>query len=218
MQRFDPFSSEDGGVTERPLSSAVGESGLVTPEELSEWLQSHHRAIAERWIGEVRSRVGDVNDPVIPLLEDFLHLLSSFLGPGLGVYRDQVEALFQSAAELYGNLGGHRGQAAGESVEEFQLLREVILRFLHLDPPGGSIESVGLRELLQLNRLVDLGVTYVSIGHTDTLFFNLFQGAGVTGGPTPELLREVRDQVTSIRGDLEALVEHAEREASGRTG
>jgi len=202
MHRFIPFTAEEGGVAERPRPSPIQESAPLTPAELSDWLDAHR----------------DVDETVLPLLEDFLHLLAAFLAPGMGAFRDQAEVLFQEAAELYGNLGGHRGQAAGEAVEEFQLLREVLLRFLYLDSPAGGIESVGLREFLQLNRLVDVGVTYASIGHTDTLFFNLFQGTGVTGAPTPEFLDTVRDQVGAIREELDRLLDHQAREEAARAG
>ncbi len=211
-----PFSSEHGGVTERPVRLGRRDPGYLSPEQLARWLESNRTAIAERWMSEVRSRAGEIDPEVAELLQDFLHLLTGFLSPGMGAFRDQAEVLLQEAAELYGNLGGHRGQAAGEAVEEFQLLREVLLRFLHLDPPGDGLESVGLRELLQLHRLVDLGVTYASIGHTDTLFFNLFQGAGVGGAPTPEFLEGVRDQVDSLGEELHRLLEHQAREEAGR--
>jgi len=218
MHRFNPFPPDEGGVAERPRPSSIQESAHLTPAELSDWLDAHRQGIAERWIVEVRSRAGDVDEAVLPLLEEFLHLLASFLAPGMGAFRDQAEVLLQEAAELYGNLGGHRGQAAGEAVEEFQLLREVLLRFLYLDSPAGGIESVGLREFLQLNRLVDVGVTYASIGHTDTLFFNLFQGTGVTGAPTPEFLGTVRDQVGAIRDELDRLLDHQAKEEAARAG
>ena len=119
--------------------------------------------------------------------------------------REQVEAILQQTAELYGNLGAHRGLAAGEAVEEVQLLRRVLLRFLYTLLPGGGSTGVSLRDLLQLNRLVDLGVTYASVGHTDTLFFNLFHGTGVSGTLTPELLAEVREQVAGAWDELSLL-------------
>lgn len=218
MHRFNPFTHDEGGVAERPRRSSIQESAPLTPAELSDWLDAHRQAIAERWIVEVRSRAGDVDAAVLPLLEEFLHLLTSFLAPGMGAFRDQAEVLLREAAELYGNLGGHRGQAAGEAVEEFQLLREVLLRFLYLDSPAGGIESLGLREFLQLNRLVDVGVTYTSIGHTDTLFFNLFQGTGVTEAPTPEFFETVGDQVAAIRDELDRLLDHEAKEEAARAG
>jgi hypothetical protein len=172
-------------------------------------LDERRDAIAERWLLEIRSRSEGMDGELVALLGEFVHLLASFLAPGLGAYREQVGSLFQQAAELFGNLGAHRGQAAGEAVEEFQILREVLIRFLYQLPlEGVGLDGIGLREFLQLNRLIDLGVTYTSVGHTDALFFNLFQGTGVSESPTPELLGEVREQVVALREELDRLLLH----------
>ena len=211
MTRTDPFLRERGGVAKGPVPSPAQEARQVTPEQLSRWLLEHQEAMAERWFLEVRSRADGMDDEVSGLVQEFLQLLTKFLAPGMGAFRDQIEPVFQQAAELYGNLGAHRGQAAGESVEEFQLLREVVLRFLHNEGPGEGAEDLGLRELLQLHRLIDQGVTYASIGHTDSLFFNLFHGTGVSDTPTPALLAEVREQVMGLDEELERLLTHEMR-------
>jgi hypothetical protein len=212
MARSNPLPAKEGGVKERSRSLPHPESAPAGPADLGRWLDDRRETIAERWILEIRSRAEALDAEVLGLLEEFAGLVTSMLAPGLGAYREQVERLFQEAATLYGNLGAHRGQAAGEAVEEFQILREVVLRYLYLDPPGGRLEGVGLRELLQLNRLVDVGVAYASVGHTDTLFFNLFHATGVGGQPSPPILAEVRTQVEAIRDELDRLLEHAQRE------
>jgi hypothetical protein len=172
--------------------------------------------MADRWLLEVRSRSEGIDGELLILIGDFLHLLTSLLAPGLGAFREQVEAILQQSSELYGNLGAHRGLAAGEAVEEMQLLRRVLLRFLYTLMPGGGSTGASLRDLLQLNRLVDIGVTYASVGHTDTLFFDLFHGTGVSGGPTPELLAEVREQVVGAWDELSLLTIREDQEAPGR--
>ncbi len=214
MTRTDPFLRARGAVDERSVTTPTEEVRQVSPEELSRWLHEHQEAMAERWYLEVRSRGDEMDRELSGLVREFLWLLTKFLAPGMGAYRDQIEPIFQQAAELYGNLGAHRGQAAGEAVEEFQLLREVVLRFLHTDAPGEGEGSIGLRELLQLNRLIDLGVTYSSIGHTDSLFFNLFHGTGVSETPTPALLEEVREQVAGLDEELNRLLTHEMRRDS----
>lgn len=198
-----------GEVAERAGSSPSTERPppAVTPQELGTWLERHREEIAERWLTEIRSRSGGVPEEVRELLGDFVELLAHFLPSALGAFRQQVQPLFQEAAELYGNLGAHRGLAAGEAVEEFQLLREVILRFIYADPPGGSELGIGLREMLKLNRFLDLGVTYASVGHTDTLFFQLINGPGVGDAPTPEVLDELTEQVRGLSEDLNRLLE-----------
>lgn len=170
--------------------------------DLTHWLLTHREAVAERWREEIRFRAEGMDEEVSGLVGEFLHLLTALLAPGLGAFRAQAEAILQQAAELYGNLGAHRGLAAGEAVEEVQILREILMRLLFEEIQGGTSAGDGLRDLLQLNRLIDRGVTYVSIGHTDTLFFSLVHGTGVSGPPTRELLAVVRDQVAAIRDEL----------------
>ncbi len=173
------------------------------------WLELHREGMADRWLLELRSRVEELDEDEETLLRDFLNLLVGFLPETLGTFKDQVSPLYHQAAELYGHLAAIRGLAAGEAVEEVQLLREVILRFLYRHPPGAG-QGLGLRELLQLSRLVDQAVTHTSVGHTDTLFFNLFHGTGVPESAGPEILAEVREQLHGLGeelGRLQALEE-----------
>jgi len=145
-------------------------------------------------------------DPSIEeLLEDFLRLLAGFLPCLHSNHREQAGLIFDEAAELYGHLGAIRGLAAGEAIEETQLLREVLLRFLYLHPPVEGKHPLGLRELLQISRAVDRLVTHAGIGHTDTLFFKFFQSHGVPDAPGPQVVAEVREQLDHIRHDLEGL-------------
>jgi hypothetical protein len=185
---------------------------LLTPLELADWLDRHREAMADRWLAELKSRSEEMDGDLFQLLGDFFHLMTACLGPGMGSDREQVTLLFRQAAELYGNLGAHRGHAAGEAVEEFQILRSIVLRFLYTHPPLDGAAGIGLRDLLQLNRLLDMGVTYASIGHMEILFFNLFQGAGVADRPTPSVLAEVREQVTALREELGRILLHSGKE------
>lgn len=189
----------DTGSIQRPP-----EHRALSPEELVGWLESHQEGMAERWLLEIRSRVGELEEGEGDLLRDFTLLMTAFLPEAMGVYRNQVIPLYHQSAELYGHLAAIRGLAAGEAVEEVQLLREVLFRYLYRHPPAGG-QGLGLRELLQLSRLVDHAVTHTSVGHTDTLFFNLFQGNGVPEGATPEIMDEVRDQLQALREELTSL-------------
>lgn len=212
MISTDLHPREGEGETPRYPSflPSSGEFRSLTTDELVLWLEEHREAVADRWLAEVRSRSEGMEGDELVLVGDFLRLLCSFLAPGLGVHRDAIERLFQEAATLYGNLGAYRRKAAGESVEEFQLLREVLLRNLYAHPPGESPSPFpGLRDLLQVNRLIDLGVTYASVGHADILFFNLIQEAGVDDSPASDLFEKVRDQIGGIRKELDALAMQA---------
>jgi hypothetical protein len=102
-----------------------------------------------------------------------------------------------------------RGLAAGEAVEEVQYLREGILRLLYQAPPIVPAGAMGLREVLRLNRAVDQLVTHASVGHTDALFFALFQSSGVPERLSDEVRYEIRAQLDGIRAGLEEILEVA---------
>ncbi len=212
----DPVPAEKGTLPEQSQRRRGSSSRrALTPAELSAWIHDQEGAIAKRWMGELRSR-GERRDPQMDeLLEAFLDLLVSFLAPGIGPWRTQVEPLFQQAAELFGNLGALRGQAAGEAVEEMQLLREAILRFLFRNPPVRSEGGIGFREMLRLNRLVDLAVTHASVGHTDALFFNLLHGTGVSDRPRGEALDEIHAELQHLAEERDRLFASAEAQGLG---
>jgi hypothetical protein len=99
----------------------------------------------------------------------------------------------------------NRGLAAGEAVEEAQILREGVLRVLYQDPPTTHAGAMGLREVLRLNRAIDQLVTYTSVGHTDALFFALFQGSGVPERLSDDVRYELRTQLGAIRRAFDEL-------------
>ncbi|UCC24057.1 MAG: hypothetical protein JSU98_09990 [Gemmatimonadales bacterium] len=127
----------------------------------------------------------------------------------MGPLREQYETLWSEAAELFGSLACKRGLAAGEAVEEVQYLREGILRLLYQAPPIVPAGAMGLREVLRLNRAVDQLVTHASVGHTDALFFALFQSSGVPERLSDEVRYEIRAQLDGIRAGLEEILEVA---------
>lgn len=201
MSQTSSFPSDRERLVEPAADRSERRARPLSPEQLRSWLEAHVDEISDRWLLEVRSRVEKPDEPEAGPLREFLRLLTEFLPHGLGVYRDQVVPVYHQAAELYGNLAAIRGLAAGEAVEEVQLLREVLLRFLYRDPPGGGA-GLGLRELLQLSRTIDQMVTHASVGHTDSLFFNLFHGNGVPEAGAEKVLAEVRDQLATLREEL----------------
>lgn len=175
----------------------------IEPVELADWVESRLERIVNRWVQEMLRRDALNNGELADVMREFLELLVSFL-PGLvGAQRDQVDSTWAQAAELFGALAARRGLAAGEVVEEFQLLREAVIRLLYQDPPLGGRVPLSLREVLRLNRAIDRGVTHASVGHTDALFFSLFEGSGIPDvPPTDELVMEVRAQLEVIRKEL----------------
>lgn len=191
----------------RPAHSRPPEGvGSPSSVDLRAWLDAHRNQVADRWREELGSRAEVMDPKTSELVGELLHLLAWLLVPGFGIFRVQAESVLQQAAELYGNLGAHRGLAAGDAVEELQILREILLRLLHGEAGRGAV-ALELRDLLQLNRLIDRAVTYASIGHTDTLFFVMVHGTGASGPPTPELLSAVKEQVRAIQGELTEILQ-----------
>ncbi len=203
-QVLDPTSSR------RPRSPAAPEdatSSRIDPIELARWLDEHRGRLHGRWLGGVERRAGGLSAEVRSLLGDFLEVLVDFLPAFLGPYREQVRPLWGQAAELYGSLAAMRGLAAGEVIEEFQLLREEMLRLFYDEPPVRDLDRLALRDVLRVNRVVDDGVTHASVGHTDALFFALFQGSGVPETLSGEQAVEVREQLGTIRSEFRDLME-----------
>lgn len=134
------------------------------------------------------------------MLRLFVRMLPETMGP----FHDQVDPLWLRMAELYGSVAARRGLAAGEVIEEFQLLRESLLRLLfdNSKVTKKGLDATVLRDVLRLNRIVDRGVTHASVGHTDVLFFTLFRGSGVPDTFDDRLVAEVHAQLNGIRDEL----------------
>jgi hypothetical protein len=171
--------------------------------ELRRWLEERGERIAERWHAEIRAREDRRGDPGGGFLGGVLDDLVSFIPHCLSDHRDAAEEIWQQATHLYGSLALQRGLAAGEVVEELQLLREVVFRFL-LEARGGRVLEESLpRDLLILNRVIDQGVVRASVAYVDDLFFAHLQGTGVPEAVTSELREEIQDQLDTFRKELE---------------
>ncbi len=171
---------------------------------LSRWLEAQEVGIAARWYQELRSASAQVGEEGDALLKRVADQMVSLIPGCFGEGRETGLEVWQSAAHLYGSLAFRRGLAAGEVVEELQLLRNVILRtFLLGAPPGGGGD--GLRngipplDLLTLNRVLDLAVSRASIAYVDDLFFAHLQGSGVSEGITSEWVEEMDRQLEGFR-------------------
>jgi len=186
----------------------------LTPVALVEWLQDRKDSLAGRWADGIRDRGTRGDARADGLLERFTTQLAGFLPWLLGPYREMVDPLWVRACELFGSVGARRGLAAGEVIEEFQLLRELVIRDLYRDPPLGGRLPLSLREILRLNRGIDRGVTHASVGHTDALFFQFLEGGSASGAPEgPErgesLVREALQQLDAIEEEMTTIVGHA---------
>lgn len=184
-----------------PISEVLNQKKLE-PGELARWLEQRADRIRDRWLSDVKSRDSGWNPDVEALTVEFFDLFLDMLPHGLGPFKEHVEPLWLQAAELFGSMASRRGLAAGEVIEEFQILRDAVIRFLYAEPPVAGPLRISLRDLLRVNRFVDRGVMQASVGHTDALFFALFQGTGVSEGLTEETISEVKDQLELIREEL----------------
>ncbi len=174
--------------------------------DLSRWLRRAAGQVARRWTSEVSARNPGMGEDVQEVLREFHTHLVACLPPCLGPMREEAEPRWREAAELYGALAGWRGLAAGEVVEEFQILREALLRAFLSDPERPEWSPLLSREVLRLNRVVDMGVTQASVGYADVLFFALLQGSGAPEALAPGLLPEVWSQLETLRRELGGLL------------
>ena len=170
---------------------------------IAEWLELQQGYLAKYWLDEIKHRV-TLSEEVEHLLCRFFELLTAMIPSAVGQHRVAVCGLWKRAAELFGTLGARRGLAAGEVVEEFQIVREALMRLLFQASAARQGATLSLSEAVRLNRFLDSGVTHASIGYTDGLFFSLFQGSGVPKVPPAELMSEVEEQLLAIAQELRA--------------
>ena len=183
-----------------PVRSTHPSPGTTHPspdKPLGEWLEAQRGFLAIYWFDEILHRVS-MEPEMERILERFLNLLTRMIPGALDHRRSVVDPVWKRAAELYGTLGAQRGLAAGDIVEEFQIVREAVVRILFQAPPTRYGTPLSLSDALRLNRFLDSGVTHASIGHTDGLFFALFQGSGVSTVPATKLVAEVEEQLGSL--------------------
>lgn len=195
MRRFTSTS------TEAPPAATPS----VDPAELSRWLEDGAGPLAERWLASVRGRDVSLGNGVEELLQGFFGVLLRLLPLTVGPMRETAETLWVQVAELFGSLAAQRGLAAGEVIEEFQILREALIRLLWASPPVAEPSALALREVLRLNRVIDQGVTHASVGHTDALFFALFQGSGVPDSLNDDARYEIREQLQAMGNEVRDL-------------
>ena len=174
-----------------PTLLAVGRSIAAAKDEL---VVGWSRWIAEREPGGRTLENGE--------LRRTLHLIVDLLELMTGPLRREGRETWFAATELYGRLAEARGLSAGEVVEEFQYLRELLIVEL-----GDLIVALPARQqlpvVLRVNRVCDVGVANAVVGYTDALVAKMFSKDGV---PVP-----TADDVLELLGQLHALEEDARR-------
>jgi len=177
--------------------------------ELAEWLRGRVLRLAEEWCAEIRARGRGHATVVDELVARQVLQLTSLMPELLGRHATRLQGLWTRACELFGVVAAKRGLAAGEVIEEFQILRTLVIRDLYQDPLVGGAPS--LREALRLNGMIDRGVTHASVGHTDAMFFQLLEDTDAPVGLSAEqIAREADVQLALIREEVEGIVGAAE--------
>ena len=174
------------------------------PSALKVWLEEHGEQIARRWRAEIRTREDRRAEDGDGFLGRFLDSLTAFLPPCLGDGREHGEEIWHQATHLYGALALRRGLAAGEVVEELQLLRQVLLRLLLEAPPSDWDDRGFQLDFLAVNQILDAGVVRASVAYVDDLFFSHLQGSGVPEGVGSEVEEEMERQLEAFRRELPA--------------
>lgn len=172
---------------------------------LAALILAHADEVLERWRSGRPLRGGTRDQEVDELLARFQEIFVSMIPPALGTRRPDLEPLWASAAELYGSMGAMRGLAAGEVVEEFQGLRDALIRVLYPQLADATVSRISVRELLDLNQLMDIGVTRASVGYTDALYFSWLRGTGIPEVLTAEVREDIGSELASLARELESI-------------
>lgn len=183
--------------------------------ELARWLADRVPAITATWKDELPKGAGG---PKRRLLERFSELIVRMIPLMVGARIDAITPVWDRTSALYGAFAEKRGLAAGEAIEEFHRLREIVLRDLHRNPPEGGEVSISLRDLLRLNRALDRAVAHASVGHTDALFFEFFgKDAGTPLLPSGDGVRATADEVEQLALEAGEALERATRSLENRS-
>jgi hypothetical protein len=182
--------------------------------DLFDWLQGRILGLAEEWAAEIRVRGMGHATVVDEVVARQVLQLSSMMPWLLGPHATQLQPLWSRACELFGAVAARRGLAAGEVIEEFQIVRVLLIRELYQSPPVGGAPT--LRDALRLNSIVDRGVTHASVGHTDAMFFQLLEASDAPIGMSAgQIALEAEAQLALIREEVEAVVGKGEIAADG---
>jgi hypothetical protein len=183
------------------------------PVDLANYLRERGDELSEVWAAEINARDLRQRTEFDRMVGHFMSRLVAFLPWLMGPHSPHIQPLWDRTAELFGVMAAKRGLAAGEVIEEFQILRELLIRTLSKDPLVEG--SLSLRDTLRLHRIVDSGVTYASVGHTDAMFFQFLEGEESCGVQThEEIVREAEAQLALVEEELAQIVETTPVEAA----
>lgn len=213
-----PIKNIEGTAKVRaPSGRTRGSRQRARPIDLANYLRERAGDIAETWTSEIASRELGQATAYEGLVERFMTQHMALLPWLLGPHATHIQPLWDRTAELFGSIGAKRGLAAGEVIEEFQILRYILIRQLYREPPPQG--PISLRDTLRLNRIVDRGIVHASVGHTDALFFQFLEANETPVEKTADdIVREAETQLTLVEEELAQIVEVTPVEATSGAG
>lgn len=164
--------------------------------------------IVSRWADWAEERMTVARTIPHPTLEHEFRVILDVLAESVGPYRREIRQVWFHVCEHYGRVAAARGLAAGEVVEELHYLRELLIR--HLAPVLRPLRGrQGMAIMLQLNRVLDKGISVAVVGYTDALVATLFVQNGVPAPDTEYDPAEVERQLAALEAELATAVKKA---------
>ena len=175
-----------------------------TMAAVAQTLSEQRDAIHSEWSDWIAKRLESAPHIRRDTIERQLRLLVELLTVMTGPHRREASGLWLSASEWYGRTAALRGLAAGEIVEEFQFLRELLIRHL-----AELVTSLAPRQsmaaALRLSRLVDTATAHAVVGYTDALVESLLERQGIPLGAHETEESEVEDRLAQLEVEFAQL-------------
>lgn len=167
-------------------------------------LADRRHRIHTEWSEWIANRLRTAPNLSQETIERQLALLLDVLAEMTGPMRREGRPLWLSASEWYGRTAALRGLAAGEIVEEYQYLRELLIKHLS-ELVASLIPRQSMAVVLRLNRLVDTGTAHAVVGYTDALVESLLERQGIPLGAHETEESEVEDRLAQLEKELKQL-------------
>lgn len=164
---------------------------------------SRKRLVAE-WAARLADKATGSRTVPAELMQRDLHLMVDLVAEMAGPMRREARDLWEKACEHYGRTAAARGLVAGEVVEEFSALREILTRDLAADVAALRARRA-LAVLLHLNRVIDRGIAVAVAGYTDALVAELYVQDGVPSAGNALETADVERQLEALEHELQAL-------------
>lgn len=182
----------------QPSTNALAAVGRI--------LTAGRSQVHAEWTDWIVGRLSSVEHLRRETIARQLSLLLDLLTLMAGPLRREATELWLSASEWYGRTAAMRGLAAGEIVEEFQYLRELLTRrlselFVALPAPQS------MTGLVRLNQFLDTGIAHAVVGYTDALVESLLQRQGIPIGAHETDEAEIEDRLAQFEREVAQLHE-----------